>query len=494
METEPTRAAVHETHVSTVFFVGDRAYKLKKSVHLDFLDFSTRARRAAACRREVELNRRLAPDVYLGVADVLGTDGQPCDHMVVMRRMPEHRRLSTLVRQHSPVDGCVRDTARMIAAFHAVANTSPSIAMAGSLSAVRAHWVSNFATMQPFVGRVLQPEMAEAVEKLASRYLDGRARLFQSRVAHGRVRDGHGDLQADDIFCLDDGPRVLDCIEFDDQLRYGDVLADVAFLAMDLERLGAPELAERFLGWYREFSGEAHPQTLAHHYIAYRAHVRAKVACLRADQGDDTAAARAQELLQLALDHLERGRVTLTLVGGLPGTGKSTLAGDLADRLGWTVLRSDELRKDLAGLGHTARTGAAYREDLYSDASTTATYRTLLDRAGALLELGEPVILDASWGASRWRDEARALARNTRSDVVELRCEAPTDVARARLAARGHADNDASDATSAVAAQMAVDVDSWPTATTIDTSSSRESALSAATHAATTHAATAPAD
>ncbi len=253
-------AAVAETHVSVLVFAGNRAYKLKKPVALGFLDFSTRQAREAACRREVEPNRRLAPDVYLGVADVSGPDGNPCDYLVVMRRMPAGRRLAALVR-----------------------------------------------AMAPLVGPVLEPELASRAG-LARRYLAGRGALLEHRAASGMVRDGHGDLLAEDIFLLDDGPRVLDCIEFDDRLRYGDVLADVAFLAMDLERLGAPRLAAQFLDCYREFSGHPHPASLMEHYVAYRAHVRAKVACLRHQQGDGAAAGEAAALLSLAVRHLERGR------------------------------------------------------------------------------------------------------------------------------------------------------------------------------------------
>ena len=481
--TESTAAlapAVRETHVSVLFFVGDRAYKLKKPVQLDFLDLSRRADRERACEREVELNRRLAPDVYLGVSDVLGTDGSPCDHLVVMQRMPEGRRLSTLVRQQEASDECIRDVARVIAGFHSRVETSPEIASAGTVESVLSNWESNFATMQPFVGATLDPDDAARVETLSRRYLAGRGPLFAERIAHGKVRDGHGDLLADDIFCLDDGPRVLDCIEFDDRLRHGDVLADVAFLAMDLERVGAPELGRRFLGWYREFSGETYPMTLAHHYIAYRAHVRSKVACLRMGQGDAAAAADAARLLAIARDHLERGRVTLTLVGGLPGTGKSTLATDLADRLGWTILRSDEIRKDLAGLGHTTRRDDAFGEGLYDEGSTDHTYAALLERARSLLALGEPVILDASWNASRRRDAARAVADATASEILEIRCDAPAEIVSARLARRLASGTDASDATGAIAARMATTTDPWPTAATVDTSSSREHATAAA--------------
>ena len=473
-------AAVRETHVSTVFFVGDRVYKLKKPVKLDFLDFSTLEAREETCRREVELNRRLAPDVYLGVTEVRDVDGQPCDYLVVMRRMPDDRRLSTLVQQHRPVDDCVREVARVVAAFHVRAGTSPAIASAGVIAAVRARWESSFATIAPFIPSVLDADTAAAIEERVRRYLDGREPLFAARVEHQKVRDGHGDLLADDIFCLDDGPRILDCIEFDDRLRHGDVLADVAFLAMDLERVGAPEIGARFLAWYREFAGETYPKTLAHHYIAYRAHVRAKVACLRTRQGDGSAAGDARRLFEITLEHLLRGRVALTLVGGLPGTGKSTLAAGLGDRLGWAVLRSDELRKDLAGIGHTSHVPAEYREGVYDDRATAATYETLLDRARTLLRLGEPVILDASWTDPRWRDAAKAIARETSSDLHQLRCVAPVEVTRQRLASRTRAGSDVSDATSAIAARMAASAPPWPSSTMIDTSTSRDESLGAA--------------
>jgi uncharacterized protein len=475
--------AVRETHISTLFFAGDRVYKAKKPVRFDFLDFSTRERRRRACEREVELNRRLAPDVYLGVAELRDVDGAGGEPLVAMRRMPEARRLATLVRGGDDVDGCIRETARIVAAFHTRAETSDAITAAGSPGVVRANWESNFVTMQPFVGSVLDPGVASDVEQLARRYLDGRTALFAARQAHGKVKDGHGDLLADDVFCLDDGPRILDCIEFDDQLRYGDVLADVAFLAMDLERVGDPELGQRFLAWYRDFAGETYPESLAHHYVAYRAHVRAKVGCLRAGQGDPAAASDAATLLGLARDHLRRGRVALVLVGGLPGTGKSTVADGLADGTGWTVLRSDELRKDLAGIGHTTRRGEEYGAGLYDDASTRATYGTLLDRARALLEAGEPVILDASWTREEWRDAARAVAQETHSDVFELRCDVDPAVAADRLEARARTGADPSDATPAIAASMAGVADPWPASTRIDTAAPVDEATLAACRA-----------
>lgn len=462
-----TEAAVRETHVSVLFFVGDRVFKLKKPVTTGFLDFSTREARLAACRREVELNRRLAPDVYLGVADVVGPDGAPCDHLVVMRRMPDSRRLAALLAVGEDLELPLRSIARLLAAFHEAA----AVVVPAS---VRANWQANIDEMVPFVGPVLDPDVTARVALLALRYLEGRAPLLEARRRDRRVRDCHGDLQAEDIFCLEDGPRVLDCIEFDDRLRHIDVLDDVAFLVMDLERLGAPEAGERLLALYREFSGDAFPASLAHHFVAYRAHVRAKVACLRHLQGDPSAAAAAADLMAIACSHLETARVRLVLVGGLPGTGKSTLAAAMNERRGWLVVRSDEVRKELAGIPLDRPAGAAYGHGIYTPEMTAATYQEMLRRADVALGLGETVVLDASFLDARWQRAAAEVARRTAADLVEIRCVAPAPLAAARLRTRR---GDASDAMPLEAAAMAATAHPWPGAVLVDTSVCVEKAL-----------------
>ncbi|GAB3147726.1 AAA family ATPase [Amycolatopsis stemonae] len=452
---------MHETHIGAVFLVGDLAYKLKKPVDLGFLDFSARETRERVCHREVALNRRLAPDVYLGVADVTGPDGGVCDHLVVMRRMPEARRLSTLVRSGAPLRTAVRQLARQLAAFHARAARGPGISAGETRDAVRGRWRDSFAQVRPFHGEVLDPAVAVEIEALAEDFLSGRKPLFDRRIAEGHVVDGHGDLLADDVFCLDDGPRVLDCLEFDDQLRHVDVLDDVAFLAMDLERLGAPGPADQLLRDYREFTGDPAPPALVHHYVAYRAFVRVKVACLRHTQGDPGAADLAREYAGLALRHLRLGAVRLVLVGGGPGTGKSTIAGGLADRLGATLLQSDRLRKELAGLEPVPRPAEAYREGLYDTAHTDATYAELARRTGELLALGETVVLDASWTAARHRALAAAAAETASSPLLAVHCHAPEATAAERLTTRTAA---LSDATPEIAHRMAADADPWPEA------------------------------
>jgi uncharacterized protein len=466
----PAPAAVQETHSAVVFMVGDRAFKLKKPVDLGFLDFREQATRAAVCAREVELNRRLAPDVYLGVADVTGPDGVVCDHLVVMRRMPEDRRLSTLVRSGADVDDDLWHLAHLVAAFHARAERPPEAAVAASRDALAGRWADNTAGLLQHGRGVVDLDEVLEVDALAARYLAGRRPLFEHRITEGRALDGHGDLLADDIFLLDDGPRVLDCIEFDDRLRWEDALADVAFLAMDLERLDRPDLGARFLAAYREHTADTWPASLAHHHIAYRGQVRAKVGTIRATQGDGDAVAEARQLLALARRHLETGAVRLVLVGGLPGTGKSTLAAGLAAELGATLIRSDELRKELAGLPFDQPATAAFGEGLYRPEATAATYAEVLHRTRVAVALGESVVLDASWTSECHRQAARSVAARTATDLVELRCSAPPDLTVGRMRRRLAAGGDPSDATPEIAAQMELAQDPWPTAAVIDTS------------------------
>jgi aminoglycoside phosphotransferase family enzyme/predicted kinase len=470
--------AVRETHISWVFLIGDRAYKLKKPVKMAFLDFSTPDKRRWACEREDELNRRFSPDVYLGVATLLDPSAALCDSIVVMRRMPDERRLATLVKAGADVHEHLRRIARLMAAYHAGAPTSPEISRLASLDAVRANWEDNFALMKDFYGPVLDVASATRIESLVRTYLEGRARLFMERIASGMARDGHGDLKADDIFCLDDRPRILDCIEFNDQLRYADVLADVAFLAMDLERLGAPALAAQFLYAYREFSAESHPDSLAHHYVAYRAHVRAKVECLRHGQGEISAAARARTLLGISLGHLERARVRMVLAGGFPASGKSTLANGLAERLGWALFRSDEVRRDVAGVAHDSPMPAAFDSGLYQPNHVEAAYTEMLRRARMTLERGVSVVLDATWRNERMREAARRVAESTCSELVELRCVAPMNVLEARLASRGPNAALGSDATGEVLAGMRFE--EWASAREVDTNVEPERSLAAA--------------
>jgi len=474
-------ARVVETHVSTVFLVGERAYKLKKPVVADFVDLSTLAARRAACEAEVELNRRLAPDVYEGVATVCGPGGEPWDHLVVMRRLPDDRRLTRVVeRSRSAGEQAVVAVAQVVASFHRRAEHSERIDEAGAPGFVLALWSSSLRTLEGSELPAGARELAARIGSLARRYVLGCAPAFEVRVRSGRIVDGHGDLQADDVFCLDDGPRLLDCLEFDAELRHGDVLADVAFLAMDLERLGHAKLAECFLRAYASASGDAWPASLREHWVAYRALVRAKVAALRAAQGDVSASARAAKLLALCWAHLEAAIPRLVLVGGLPGTGKSTLAAGIAAARGWQLLRSDVVRRDLANDQQASPGAPGFGTGRYRPGEVARTYAAMLARAVELVRGGESVVLDATWTSRRQRQLAALAAASCGAHLVALRCDAPLALAARRIARRAAAGLDASEASARVAREMAARADAWPEAATVDTTGAKRTSLGAA--------------
>ncbi|MEU2716621.1 AAA family ATPase [Streptomyces sp. NPDC007205] len=466
-----------ETHTATLFFVGDRAYKCKKPVAPGFLDYTTVAARQAACEREITLNRRFAPDVYVGLGEFRSPDAEAPEPVVVMRRMPEDRRLSRLVRAGATVDDTLRTVARHLAVWHAAAPRGRDVDEQGSRDALSGRWEASFAQLHALSAEGTVPDCLPETERLVRRYLAGRAPLFDARIQQGRVVDGHGDLLAEDVFCLDDGPRVLDCLEFDDHLRYVDGLDDAAFLAMDLEQLGAPEAAAYFLARYGEYSADPAPASLWHHYVAYRAFVRAKVSVIQARQGTPGAEAAARRLASLALRHLRTSAVCLTVVGGLPGSGKSTLSGALADRLGVTLLSSDRIRKELAGIPAEQSASAGYGEGLYTPEWTARTYAALLDRAALLLSSGESVVLDATWADATQREAAAHVAERTSADLVALHCHVPDTVSAARLSTRTAGPSDAGPD---IAAAMAAREPPWPAAVPIDTSGALERAVAQA--------------
>ncbi|MBC9821189.1 AAA family ATPase [Terrabacter sp. MAHUQ-38] len=478
-------ATVRETHSAVVLLMGEHAYKIKKPVDLGFLDFTTRASREHACHRELVLNRRMAADVYEGVADVLGPDGRPCEHVLVMRRMPDELRLSTLVDQGVDVTAALRHLARDLAAFHATARTNSEISACGAPDALRKRWLDNVGALRRLgvtLNTPVEPWMTDRIELLALRYLAGREPLLHSRMAARHVRDGHGDLLADDIFCLPDGPRTLDCLDFDDRLRWMDVVDDVASLAMDLERLGSPAAAMTLLRFYEEFSGDRQPRSLQHHYIAYRAVMRAKVAAIRAAErgGGDDESAETRRLCAIGLDHLEKAKVRLVLVGGSPASGKTTLAEALGAAMPAAVLSSDRARKELSGMSPKEHAPAAFQQGIYRPETTGETYAWLADHAHAMLAMGENVVVDASFAADVLRVPFRKASADSNADLVELCCRLPDAVREARLTSRAAFPDDLSDADLAVGRELHALADPWPEAVEVPTGGSGANAVRSA--------------
>lgn len=456
---------VAETHISTLFFTDDRVFKLLKPVQNGFLDHRDAATRCEAASTEVELNRRLSPDIYLGTADVV-ENGELVDRMIVMRRLPADRSLTSLLRHGELDDEHIRTVTRALANFH---SSLPSLKPARPLADTqRDRWAENFAEIRDAIGPVLSKPEAERIEKLAMGWLESHGTVLDQRVSDGFVVDGHGDLTADDIFLTDDGPAVLDCLAFRDDFRQVDVLDDIAFLAMDLHRLSGPYWAQRLLRYYQEFTGETHPSSLAHYYLAYRAHVRCKVACLRWKGGEVDYGEAARMYHKLCLDHLERARLRVLLVGGGPASGKTTLARALGEQLGAAVLSSDEVRKDLARVDRTEHHDFALDSGIYSPEFTVKTYDELLRRSELLLASGESVVIDATWARDEERKLAADLAEKSGAQLIPIECSVPLAIAQERIVRRSANVFSISDATPEIAEQLNARREPWADAIAID--------------------------
>ena len=447
-----------ETHISHVFLAGDYAYKLKKPVNFGFLDFSTPDKRRAACHEELRLNRRLAPDIYLGVVPVCRSDsgyrlapGGCAPHeteaevAVQMRRLPQDGLLDRLAQRGQLEVAHLIDVARQIAAFHARAARGPDIERYGTLDRIRAPAIQNFEQTAPYVGRAVTVERHRALRAATEAFLDRHAERFAARVQTHRIVDGHGDLHLRNMCLMDGRVVIFDCIEFNPALRAGDVLSDVAFLTMDLDHRDLPAHANRFLNEYLEQSGDYAGLPLLDYYQAYRACVRAKVSCFEIVQ-DPALARDAERYFALAAHYFEPRRGGIVITCGVSGSGKTTAARAAVARLNGVMVRSDAVRKHLADLPLLARGD----ESLYTPAMTERTYATLRQHARDIVTSGRWAMVDALHGRQSERAAAAALARELNVPFGILYCEAPHDELVRRLTRRTTDGQDVSDAGVAV--------------------------------------------
>jgi len=453
-----------QTHISVVALAGPYAYKVKKPLNLGFLDFRTPEARLHFCREEVRLNRRLAPDVYLGVVPLAETAeglrldgaGPAVEHAVKMVRLPEAATLRERLRRGELGPEVLMRLGRRVAEFHRTAEGGPEVDRCGRLDVVAANARDNLLHSRRTVGTCV----SEAVFERLSRRLEDRLRelgpLIEARADEHRPRDTHGDLHLDHVYLFPerDPPRdlvIIDCIEFTERYRYEDPVADMAFLVMDLIFHGRPDLVAPFADAYFEVADDSGGRGLLQFYVAYRAAVRAKVRGITAGEPEVPAEARAEALRRaraywlLALSELEDEgeRPCLVLVGGLPGTGKSTLTRGLEREAGFEVISSDRVRKELAGLAPEESAAAGFGEGIYTREWDDRTYATCLERAGALIFEGRRVVVDASFREAGRRQAFLDAARGWGVRACLLVCTAPTDEVRARLAARS---GDVSDA------------------------------------------------
>ena len=451
---------VIETHISWVILAGAFVYKLRKPVDFGFLDFSTLEQQRADCEAEVRLNRRLCPDLYLGVVDVVERDGvlsmtgpgSPVEPAVVMRRLPEAGMLPALLAREAADDRLMERLARHLAEFHAGAATGIGVDEFGSVAMLRTNWAENFAQTAAFVGRTLAGQQYAEIRSYVEQFLEAHAELLKRRVAQGRIRDGHGDLHAGSVCVAHRRLYLFDCIEFNDRFRCADVAAEVAFLAMDLDHLGRADLGSAFVDAYVRRSGDRELPALLDFYKCYRAFVRGKVLGFQLDDpalaasGLDLALSEARAYFDLAVTYAHQPERTLLVTMGLPASGKTTLARALAGRLGLVHLSSDVVRKQLAEMRPSEHRLDGFERGLYGRSMSRRTYAMLRKQAARWLRRGRSLVLDATYSQPAERAALRQLARRTGARLVVIVCRADESVLLARLAARRHDLHSVSDA------------------------------------------------
>jgi aminoglycoside phosphotransferase family enzyme/predicted kinase len=458
------RVEVRQTHISVVFLAGEHVYKIKKPVNLGFVDFTTLERRRHFCEEEVRLNRRLAPTVYQGVVRVtrtatgvqVGGAGEVVEWAVQMERLPDEARLGDRLRRGEIGAPEIEALARRVASFHAAAQSDERTAGFGRFMVVAGNARENFTQAAPQVGNTVSPAVFDRLRGLTEEALTCLHALIDQRAAAGVPRDTHGDLHLDHVYSFPQRQPsadlvIIDCIEFNERFRFADPVADMAFLVMDLLYHGRKDLAELFTEAYFQAGGDTGGRPLLPFYIAYRAVVRAKVEGLELTEKEipqtERAAAlgRARAHWLLALGELEQPgrRPCLVLVGGLPGSGKSTLAQSLAGAAGIRVIRSDVMRKELAGVPLEQAISPATRERIYAPEWSERTYAECLRGAEQGLFAGERVLVDANFREEARRRPFLDAAARWAVPVALLVCRADPEVVRRRLEVRV---GDASDA------------------------------------------------
>lgn len=463
----PHPPKLEETHISWVLLTGRDAYKIKKSVELGFLDFSTLEARRLFCNEELRLNRRLAPGLYLDVVAIGGSPEQPVlggkpaiEYAVHMRRFAESAMMDRMLARGAITPAHIDALASVIANFHAALPPAAADSPFCATTQIEKAASQNFEPLHQLLGETGDLALLKEVSEASALAFAACEPLFRQRAASGCVRECHGDLHLGNIVVLDDMPTPFDCIEFSAALRWIDVISEISFTVMDLLRRGHPQLAWRLLNTYLEITGDYSGVGVLRFYLAYRAMVRAKIAAIRANQRGVARVKKelksCHSYLRLALNCLKRRRPALIITHGLPGCGKSTFAQIALERLGAIRIRSDVERKRLFGLAALADSKAQIGVDIYSEDATRRTYARMEELARVVITAGFPVIVDAAFVLHVEREGFRALAQEMNVPFVIASVQTDAALLAERLALRSKRGNDASEADVSVMQKLQV--------------------------------------
>jgi len=454
---------VLETHISWVLLTGDCAYKIKKPVDLGFLDFTTLAARKHFCDEELRLNRRLAPELYLDVVAIggsadapsIGGAGPALEYAVRMREFPQDALLSRVLARDALTGAHVDALAAQVAAFHGRIEAAADGSAYGAPADILHYAAQNFVQIRRVVALPSDLHALSALESWTRRTYATLRPVLAARRRDGFVRECHGDLHLGNIALVGDRLTIFDALEFNAELRWIDTMSEAAFVAMDLADRGRPDFANRFLDAYVEATGDYAGLAVLRFYLVYRAMVRAKVACLRlvqlgATEPDELLLAEIRGYVNLARRYAAPAMPAVVITHGVAGSGKTTLAQALVERLGAIRVRTDVERKRMHGLAPEERSGSALGAGLYGPDATERTYARVAELVRCIAEADRVAIADATFIQHAQRDRFRKLAAGMGVPFVILDCTASEAILRTRVAARARRGTDASEADTAV--------------------------------------------
>jgi len=450
--TEPIKLI--QTHVSYVFLTGDYAYKVKKSVNFGFLNYSTLELRQHFCNEEFRMNKRGAPEIYLEVLSITQTEdkfqmggaGEAVEYTLKMCQFPQDALFLTLFEQGKLTEKNMEDLGRVVAEFHAQAPINDYIRTFGEVDQIRQAIDENYQQTEKYIGGPQTQSQFDETKQFTDTFFAERQELFASRIKNNWIRQCHGDLHLRNICLWNNKIMLFDCIEFNEPFRFVDVMFDIAYAVMELEGLQRSDLCNAYLNTYVEETGDWEGLQVLPLYVSRQSYVRGKVISFLLDDpgipADEKEKAKetAAQYYKMAWQYTKPRQGKLILMSGLSGSGKSTVARHLARKIGAIQIRSDAVRKHLAGVPLHEKGGA----DLYSAQMTEKTYGRLLELGITLASAGYPVILDAKYDRVALRSEAIAQAEKHHLPLQILSCTAPEDVMRDRLSSRT---GDVSDAT-----------------------------------------------
>jgi len=448
-----------QTHISWVFTASPFVFKVKKAVNFGFLDFSSLEKRRHFCQREVELNRRLCPEVYLGVVPIYRTgsdfsfeaEGEIAEYSVKMRELPGGWFLSELLAKKLVGETEINRVISCLHRFYESQTPSPPIEEWGMPEKLKLSTDENFTQVESFVGKTITPATFEAIGHFTSSFYIANEKLFRDRIRQYRIRDCHGDLHLDHIHLTPESTTIFDCIEFNDRFRFIDIANDLAFLAMDFDFEGRSDLGNLLLQTAAREFGDPEMLDVSDFYKCYRAFVRGKVESLQALETEtanpEEHIKQAVRYFRLALRYTVSDSEPLVLVVmGRVGAGKTTIARQLGVELDWPVFSSDQIRKTMAGIPLTERTATDRRREVYSEQMTEQTYKQLVEHGLAAVEIHGGVVLDATFSSRAHRELLCKECENARVGFQFVELDVDLREMERRLRARNKSTGEISDA------------------------------------------------